>query len=87
MSFSDFDDDDFDDEYDNDWESDDDESSEVEPCPHCGADVYEDAVACPHCGEYITHRRRALHSLPTWVVVVALAGMAAFVLAALRWPR
>ena len=42
----------------NDWEYPDeddmDDESETSPCPHCGADVYEDSVQCPVCGEYIT---------------------------------
>lgn len=32
---------------------DDDELSETERCPNCGADVYEDAPKCPQCGAWL----------------------------------
>lgn len=72
------------DEYDDDYS--DDDQSEVEPCPHCGAMIYEDSEACPACGQYVVFRHRAINGLPRWVVVIALLGMAAFVLSVLRWP-
>ncbi|MHB8898447.1 MAG: zinc ribbon domain-containing protein [Thermoguttaceae bacterium] len=40
----------------NDWEypdEEDDEPSETRPCPHCSAEIYEDAELCPVCGQFI----------------------------------
>lgn len=42
-----------DDEY-PDWSNDaDDDAVDLVPCPHCGAEIYEDAEQCPICGEYV----------------------------------
>lgn len=45
-----------DDEYPDESDYPDDDESLTQPCPACGADVYEDAEQCPVCGEYITWR-------------------------------
>ncbi len=45
------------------------------PCPHCGADVYEDAVRCPACGEYVKPRGGGRRS--TWCVIAVVAAAAA----------
>jgi len=56
---------------------DDDDSSEVVPCPECGADVYEDAEQCPTCGQYIVHSTSPWRGKPWWWVVLGLAGIMA----------
>jgi hypothetical protein len=65
-------------EYDDLWH-DEDDSSDVVPCPSCGAEVYEDAEQCPSCGDYIVHSRSAWHGKPWWWVLLGLAGIAAVV--------
>ena len=66
-----------------DWDADDpygddawDEDGETltTPCPHCGADVYEDAPACPVCGEYVTRSSTALTGMPRWFAVLGVIG-------------
>lgn len=67
----------------NDWEyPDEDESdgeSETNPCPHCGADIYEDAVRCPICGQYVTPgaRKNLWASRSAWWVLLGLLGTGA----------
>ncbi len=66
----------------NDWEYPDedemDDESETVPCPHCGADVYEDAVECPVCGQYITPGSRDLWvGRSAWWVLLGLLGIGA----------
>jgi hypothetical protein len=51
-------------------------------CPHCGADVFDDAEQCPACGSWITGDRRALAGKPSWFVVLGLVGV---LLAILTW--
>ena len=59
----------------------DEEDSFTRPCPKCGADVYEDSVRCPECGHYMeTESTMVLSGRPWWFVVLAIAGIAAFVL-------
>ncbi len=61
----------------------DDDAADTRPCPGCGADIYADAERCPACGEYLTASggsRAAWASRPWWWVLLALAGIAAFVL-------
>ncbi len=47
-----------------------DDESETVACPHCGADVYEDADRCPRCGEWITAGGGS--HWPLWVAGVAV---------------
>ena len=44
-------------------------------CWNCGADYYDQLDACPHCNAAV---RRPGSSMPTWMWVVAAAGVAAF---------
>jgi hypothetical protein len=67
-------------EYPDEDESDDD-STETAPCPHCGAEVYEDAVRCPVCGEYVTTGGNIWSGRPLWWIVLAVLGIAATVAA------
>jgi hypothetical protein len=63
-----------DDEY-----SEDDDTTATVVCPHCGADVYEDAEYCPVCDNYITTTSGAspLSGRPLWWILLGLAGVAA----------
>lgn len=49
----------------------DDDETETVACPHCGADVYEDADRCPHCGEWIAAGGGG-STWPLWVAGIAL---------------
>ncbi len=42
------------------------------PCPHCGAEIYEDAERCPHCEEYLSDEdvRPARKS---WLIIIGTA--------------
>lgn len=44
-------------------------------CPHCVADVYEDAVRCQACGEYVKPRAGGRRS--AWYVAAVIAAAAA----------
>ncbi len=70
-----------DDELDDDPEEDADDGTVV-PCPHCGAEIFDDAEQCPVCGSWITADRRASTGKPSWFVVV---GVIAAFLAILTW--
>ena len=48
-------------------------------CPHCGADVYDDADRCPKCGQNIVKGRdpesqwpASRPAWPMWVIITAL---------------
>jgi hypothetical protein len=60
--------------------SEDDEDLTI-PCPHCGEEVYEEALRCPACGEYVTERGRIFTRKPVWVFV----GVAVSALIVLFW--
>jgi hypothetical protein len=58
-----------------------DDERAVVPCPHCRAEIDEEAEQCPKCGMYISSedappRRKSA----VWIVVMVLA-----LLAALMW--
>ena len=59
----------------------DDDSTETVPCPHCGAEIYEEAVQCPVCGTYVTFRTGVWVGRPRWWIVLAVLGAVATVLA------
>ncbi len=68
--------DDLDDEYpDEDDQSDD--ATDTVACPHCGAEVYEDAEYCPVCETYITPGETVFSNKPLWWILLGLAGVAA----------
>lgn len=46
---------------------------DTEPCPYCGADVYEDAERCPSCGNYLSDEDAPPRRKPWWIYVCALA--------------
>lgn len=51
-----------------------DDAIHTQPCPHCQADVYEDAEQCPSCGNYLS-REDSVERKPVWVVIGALAAL------------
>ena len=71
------------DEYDdnlNDEEYRDDESSELLPCPKCGALIHEESERCPACGEYVVHES-SIWSGRSWLwIVLGLLGVIAVIL-------
>ena len=63
-----------------DWEypEPDDEPDQVDTisCPHCRAEIYEDAVSCPSCGTWLDAKDRLGRSWPrsiTWAVLIVFA--------------
>ena len=76
----------FDDEYDEVVDEDVGEASDEDetlPCPHCGANVYEDAPQCPQCGNYITFSTNPWNGRPWWWIVFGMVGIAAAICALL----
>jgi hypothetical protein len=66
----------FDNEYSDEDESDDDATATL-ICPHCGAEVYEDAEYCPVCDNFISPRANAISNRPLWWILLGLAGVVA----------
>lgn len=58
----------------------DDDSPETAPCPHCGAEIHEDAEQCPRCGEYVTGGSRLWSNRSWWWVLLGTLGIAAVVM-------
>jgi hypothetical protein len=52
----------------------DDDQTETAPCPNCGAEIYEDAVACPVCGTYVTTGSSIWTGRPAWWILLGLLG-------------
>ena len=65
-------------------EHEDEELSQTQACPSCGAAIYEDAEQCAACGDYVVFSAPAMSGWPWWFVVFGLAGMVAVILA-LSW--
>lgn len=57
----------------------DDDEEDTATCPHCGAEVYEDAERCPKCGEYPTSSPK--WRKPWWLLAAAIV----CVLIVLEW--
>jgi hypothetical protein len=63
------------------WDNEsDDDASETVDCPHCGAEVYEDALRCPSCGEFISHSTSLFAGRPWWWIALGIAGVVAVIL-------
>lgn len=64
---------------DDEYPDNDDSDDATVACPHCGADVYEDADYCPVCDNYITITSSAspLSGRPLWWILLGLAGVVA----------
>jgi rRNA maturation protein Nop10 len=58
----------------------DDEDATI-PCPHCGADVYDDAEQCPACGQYLLDADAPAAGRPWWIVI----GVAICLLIVIAW--
>jgi hypothetical protein len=69
-----------DDEVDDDYGAQDDDEP-MEPCPHCGEEIYEDAQRCPHCGQYVSQEDSPRRPKPWWIVIGAILGL----YAVFRW--
>lgn len=59
----------------------DDADPELQPCPYCGEQIYEDAERCPHCDRYISEETRRARPKPWWVIV----GVIVCLYLAFRW--
>lgn len=55
----------------NEYGSEDDEEPTV-PCPHCRAEIHEDAQQCPVCGEFISAEDSHRSNYPPWVIATAI---------------
>lgn len=54
----------------------------VIPCPHCRAEIDEESEQCPKCGTFISDEDAPGGGrAPVWIVVMALALLAALALA------
>ena len=55
-----------------------DDERAVLPCPHCRAEIDEDAEQCPKCGMYLTGEDAPREGKSAaWIVLMALAFLAA----------
>jgi hypothetical protein len=62
----------------------DDSAGEDDPtidCPHCGADVYDDAEQCPSCGTYLSKEDAPAQLPPLWILI----GVAVCILIVIAW--
>jgi hypothetical protein len=66
-----------DDVYIGDLSDDSDDGQPTVPCPYCKAEILEDSPRCPYCERYISEEDHARPTKPLWVVVTALACLAA----------
>lgn len=51
------------------------------PCPHCGADIYDDAEQCPACGHYLTDEDAPAKPQPWWILI----GVSICILIVIAW--
>ena len=51
------------------------------PCPHCRAEIDEDSEQCPKCGMYLSREDAPGGRTSVWVILMALALLAALALA------
>lgn len=48
------------------------------PCPHCGAEIYDDADYCPVCNQYILSTTSPWHGRSaTWLILGLVGAIAA----------
>lgn len=68
--------DDFDDDfYDEEEDFGSEDELEMLPCPHCGADIFEESEQCPECGEYVTFSTSAWSGRSWWWIALGLLGV------------
>ncbi len=58
---------------------------ESRPCPHCGAQVYEEAEQCPRCGAYIVGSTRPFQGRSLAWIILGLLGIVAVVISMFTW--
>lgn len=71
-----------DDDLDDDSPEEDDDTTDVRPCPACGADVYVESDHCPVCGELITDSPLKSEQQPKWRIVLIVLLIIGLLLAA-----
>ena len=49
----------------------DDDSVDMEECPNCGKQIYDQAGYCPHCRDHVVVGQ-GTHRKPGWIIVVAI---------------
>ncbi len=50
------------------------DSGTTAPCPHCRAEIYDDAERCPRCGMYLSVEDSPREPWPAWMrIAVVLA--------------
>ncbi|MEK7469065.1 MAG: zinc ribbon domain-containing protein [Planctomycetota bacterium] len=47
------------------------DSGTTAPCPHCRADIYDDAERCPACGNYPSAEDAPRAGWPAWMWIAA----------------
>jgi hypothetical protein len=57
-----------------------DDGDTTAPCPHCGADIYDDAERCPACGMYLSAEDAPRAGWPAWMKVAAVLALIAAVI-------
>lgn len=57
------------------------DATEMLPCPHCGAPVYEESQRCPACGDYIVFDSSPLSGRPAWWIILGVLGVTAVIAA------
>jgi endogenous inhibitor of DNA gyrase (YacG/DUF329 family) len=68
-----------------DQDADDDPDAMTVPCPHCGADVFDEADVCPRCGNFIVHGEASSKRPSVWLLVGVIVCLAAVLLVWTRW--
>jgi len=58
-----------------------DEQDATIDCPHCGAQIYDNAEQCPKCGTYLANEDAPVKLPPLWI----LLGVAICILIVIAW--
>jgi uncharacterized paraquat-inducible protein A len=62
----------------------DDDGDRTIDCPHCGAEIDEDAEQCPVCGMWLTTAERVGRGPRPWLIVAVLIALILLLLLAGR---
>ena len=54
-------------------------------CPHCGAEVYEEAEQCPRCGEYLIRSTHPFQGRSLTWIILGLLGIVAVLISMFTW--
>ena len=68
-----------------DQDAEDDPDAMTVPCPHCGADVFDEADVCPRCGNFILHEDQRNKHRPVWLMIAVIVCLAIVLLVWTRW--